>query len=283
MRRLTDANSTEPLALTRGSGRQLLLFFATLLFAIGCGSAEQPVASASPGILDELLGRSDGRAARYFVENEIASCMKATGFEYTPLTPADGEVNATPEYFTVEFRQAYGLGLANSPDADVTTGRDEQMSSSGPNDEHLSNISDEEWEAWIDQEAVCFDDAWAEVESRQADFIEELPEETSDRLYGVIFRTAPELTSAVDSWSGCMAEEGYQYANQIEMFTSLEQELQAIGDGDGRSGFAKKEVEIALADLACDEQHVSEIAGNLETELEQDLQEELDGRGFYDS
>ncbi len=262
--------------------RPLLRILALPLIAVSCGLTSPDEPQAEVGILDELLGRSDGRAAHQFVENEIAACMQGEGFDYTPEPiPEDGPTSSLgAAYFTVEFREVYGFGMIVAPGAEAEV--QEEAMSTTTNDRHLAALDDAEWDAWIGQEAICFEQAWTEVESRQQSHLAMLSEETTELLYGLAFRTAPALQPAMDEWSICMGERGFDYPGQLDMHLQLEEEIQALGDDDARMSFASVEREVALADLACDDVHLGSAIDSLEAELEQSLARELNGEGLYD-
>ena len=105
------------------------LTLAALLLAVapfaGCGGGDArgskddaggaPPAQAESGIEEQLgFTRKGVAAAQAKVENSIAACMKAEGFEYVPSDPvaAQAALTGKPNMSDEEFERTYGHGIA---------------------------------------------------------------------------------------------------------------------------------------------------------------------------
>ncbi len=104
----------------------LLVALLVVTLAAGCGSdaggADEPDAAgtqsgaqADAGIEEQLgFTRNGISAAQAKVENSIAACMKAEGFDYTPTDPvaALAALTGKPNMSDEEFERTYGHGIA---------------------------------------------------------------------------------------------------------------------------------------------------------------------------
>ena len=92
------------------------------LLAAGCGESKDTSSSTSTnqaaatgGTIEDLLGfsRKGIAAASAKVENSIASCMKAEGFDYVPVDPVAQQAALTgkPNMSDEEFEQQFGYGI----------------------------------------------------------------------------------------------------------------------------------------------------------------------------
>lgn len=86
----------------------------------GCGESKKdtsstPSAAASGGTIEDQLGftRKGIAAASAKVENSIASCMKAEGFDYVPVDPVAQQAALTgkPNMSDAEYEQQFGYGI----------------------------------------------------------------------------------------------------------------------------------------------------------------------------
>ena len=97
-----------------------------LAFAAGCGddggepagatTTQRPAEAQSDAGIEEELGftRKGVAAAQAKVENAIAACMKAEGFEYVPSDPvaAQAALTGKPNMSDEEFERTFGHGIA---------------------------------------------------------------------------------------------------------------------------------------------------------------------------
>jgi len=162
-------------------------------------------------------------------EERIAACMAAAGFEYTPQVDPDRHQYSVPTVLTREHAEAFGYGETIPPAPGVTPGRWALQVGGIPgeaeNEEYRSSLSAQaEEEYWValngdvapdEAETAALEDfgchgrAYAEV---YADL--EVPAafrdaEAAIRKAGHDVELDPEVSAAVDRWSGCMADAGY--------------------------------------------------------------------------
>jgi hypothetical protein len=90
------------------------------LLAAGCGESKKDTSSTSSaaatgGTIEDQLGftRKGVAAASAKVENSIASCMKAEGFDYVPVDPVAQQAALTgkPNMSDAEYEQQFGYGI----------------------------------------------------------------------------------------------------------------------------------------------------------------------------
>jgi hypothetical protein len=130
----------------RGARRPIVpAAIACLALIAGCGgsndqpsSTTKPQAAASGGTIEDQLGftRKGVAAASAKVENSIAACMKAEGFDYVPTDPVaqqaalTGKANMSDE----EYEQQFGYG--------ITTLYGRGTAQTDPNDKIRSQLGD---------------------------------------------------------------------------------------------------------------------------------------------
>ncbi|MBL3699749.1 hypothetical protein [Leucobacter luti] len=144
---------------------------AALIFTTACSSdsgaskiQEGPL-SAYFTQIDEALSQSAnyGAAENDAVENAVAECMTAEGFEYTPEKWVDGEPSdededgdsAGQEWGSLEFAKTYGFGIADWPGRDealddTTIELDDEPTAESPNIAYVEQLSESEQEAYAD-------------------------------------------------------------------------------------------------------------------------------------
>lgn len=105
----------------RGRRMSRAAWVATALVGVvvmaGCGSdAPEKKTSEVGGSVEDQLGftRTGITAAQAKVENKIAACMKAQGFEYIPADPVAVQAALTgkPSMTDAEFEQQFGYGIS---------------------------------------------------------------------------------------------------------------------------------------------------------------------------
>lgn len=286
-----------------------------VLVLAGCSprtpGPDDPPVSASPGAgtsarhtgpLEEMLlqrtGGGDASVAEdpaaaaveqtRVVEERVAACMTAAGFEYTPQVPAvaDVVVGTGPAQGSAEFVERYGYGIANPP-PDTVDGI--SWSLEGSDWEYVSSLSAAAKEAYDDalwgpvtategdvvtREGGCRDTAW--LGPTGTDAFAGLSEEASTFLAAL--GDDPAFAQVDTAWSGCMSEQGYLYADPdaavqdfVDRSTALIDPETRVSDPEGTAALAEDELATAAADLACraqtgyDEEHAT-IADELQQE-----------------
>jgi hypothetical protein len=255
----------------------------------GCGSSEKK--SGDPVELEETLGFSrDGimeRQAR--VENAIRDCMKAQGFDYTPVDPfaqqqaISGKARLTDE----EFIKQFGYGIS------TMFGR--ASAQSDPNERIRRSLSPTDRAAYDralggDNPRATFAEA---VDSGHFDQLGGCTKQASEAEFGGASVVAElvgkldELDSSIledqrmvranEKWSTCMAEQGYRYAEPDDVDGSFEKRFKAIVgvgvtpgattppdpgtsyDPAALAELRRDEVKTATADLECEKREITPV------------------------
>ena len=219
------------------------------------------------------------RAMEMEVQEKIAECMTAEGWDYKPYVSASvtGGLGFS-EYDEEEYRKTYGFGIATQsllheerlksqendkaadPNAEITKGLsdDERAAyNTALHGEPISELTEEELEAMTEEERAeynarqsgagggCYGEAWSQVVPDDGFF-----EEFGDALEDVYKRASadPRVVKVEADWSACMAERGHAFASQLEMQQYLYGE-DLFGDEPGEF---RKRVDEATGDFGDD-------------------------------
>ncbi len=113
--------------ITHHGGRRRIAIVAIAclpLLATGCGGSDDNASTstqqaATGGSVEDQLGftRRGVAAASAKVENSIAACMKAEGFEYVPSDPvaAQAALTGKPNMSDEEFERTFGSRTRSPP------------------------------------------------------------------------------------------------------------------------------------------------------------------------
>jgi len=228
-----------------------------------------------------LVGLEYGRR----LEAHVAICMAREGFRYVPIDPDQPGLTGTPEGLPAtaeEMAEEYGYGvvlnvrLSYQP---ITTEIDD------PNVAIQEALSPAEQEAYWQSYGVCVTEA---VETYPDPFGSDSEEEAwlADQLFAI--QTAvwedPRVQQAVDGWSRCMAEQGYEFAHPddarahiADLVAPISNAQTGLGLDDAAAAeldrLQETELEVARTDFACAEQLDRTIEG-VRSELEAELIEE---------
>jgi hypothetical protein len=264
----------------------------------GCGGDDS--STEPPQELEDSLGFGSGDQAKEVqarVENRIADCMKAQGFEYTPVDPfaqqqaLTGKARITDEEFTRQF----GFGIS------TLFGKGDEQSD--PNDRVRRSLSEADRAAYDralygENVGVTFSEA---VDTGDFTELGGCTKDASEAAFG----GAAVLTSLVErldelderiiqdqrmvraneKWTECMLEKGYRYEEPDEIDSDLEERFQAIvGSGvpPGTStppqgvsydraaltDLQQEEVRIANADLDCEKQEIEPVERDVRPQYE---------------
>ena len=254
-----------------------------------CGGGEKK--PFDPVELEETLGFSrDGILERQTrVENAIRNCMKAQGFDYTPVDPfaqqqaISGKARLTDE----EFIKQFGYG--------ISTLFRRASARSDPNERIRASLSPTDRAAYDralggDNPRATFADAVdsghfgelggctkaaSEAEFGGAAVVTELVGKL-DELDSSILEDQ-RMVRANEKWSVCMNEQGYRYAEPDEVDGGIEKRFQAIvgiGVTPGASAppdpgtsydpaalteLQRDEVKVATADLNCEKREITPV------------------------
>ncbi|MGH2978679.1 MAG: hypothetical protein ACRDLQ_03460 [Solirubrobacterales bacterium] len=280
--------------------RHLLILALALIAAAlvaGCGDEKS---NEPPQELEDTLGFG-GDAAKEVqsrVENRIADCMKAQGFDYVPVDPfaqqqaLTGKARITDEEFTRQF----GYGIS------TLFGKGNEQSN--PNERVRTSLSEADRAAYDralggENPGVTFAEA---VESGDFTELGGCTKDASEAAFG----GAAVLTSLVErldelderiiqdqrmvraneKWTACMLEKGYRYEEPDEIDSDVEERFQAIVGAGVRPGTStppqgasfdraaltelqREEVRIANADLDCEQQEIEPVERDVRPQYEE--------------
>jgi hypothetical protein len=264
-----------------------------LLTGCGRGGAE---ADEAPS-LDEQLGLSDeGMLQRQSqAENHIRDCMKQQGFDYVPVDPRAqmaamvGAAGLSKE----DFEKQFGYG--------ITTLYEQRLNRVGDS----ANVSIRE--GLSDADRAAYDRALhgdnpiatlgAALDSGDFTQLGGCIKQAADAVFGgpeVLsslqakldelderMLADPRMVKAVRAWTDCMRAAGYPGLQEPE---SVDATLQAgldaiVGTGGpydraALTALQKDEVAMVGADIACEEQHISDVEDEVTTEYEARFRQE---------
>lgn len=258
---------------------------------IGCGGGSNP--SDRPLEIEEQLGfsgSSPGSVERQTrVEGLIRDCMRAQGFEHTPVDPQarrqalTGKASLTDE----EFLKQFGYG--------ITTLFGRRSKQSDPNDAYRNSLPAADRAAYDralggDNPGVTFAEA---LDTGDFSELGGCTKEASDAVFGgaavlnAVVGKLDELdqrivedqrmVKATEKWAECMAGKGFRYDESDAIDEDLLERFQAIAGSTVRPGatappaagtrydraaladLQRQEVQIATADLACENEHVRPV------------------------
>ncbi len=255
-----------------GTHRVFALFFAICLLAAACGSGEGGDAagtSSEAETFEEFFGgpgddpeaqkaeEEKWRQREREMQEKIAECMKAEGFEYTPFIYEESVSFAPPaeeeDLTEEEWKLKYGYGMF----AEMLRWEEEEEhfeeEFEDPNWEYMETLSESERMAyekalWGDWEAFDhepeFDEEgneiWVEPDFEEIGGCQTLIEQEyygqNDEAFEELnkelepawdqFRQWIETDSRVaelnQKWSSCMAEKGYDFENEEDIHIYLE-------------------------------------------------------------
>jgi hypothetical protein len=293
----------------------LAVLLATALLA-GCGGDDESAGDGATQTqaqdgqaqsdldVEEQLGftRNGVTAAQAKVENAIAACMKAEGFEYVPSDPvaAQAALTGKPNMSDEEFERTYGHGIA--------TLYGKGSAQSDPNARIRAQLGDADRRAYDrtlhggDPQqtfAYAIDNGdFSELGGCTRKATEEAFGGT--RLLTTLQRELDELDEAIladgrmvraqEAWSRCMRTatgESFEDSEAVEetIRERLEQivgEVLAPGqvapegsyDKAALAELARLEVEWTNKDLACEEEHIADVEDTVRREKEARFRED---------
>jgi len=291
----------------------VLLVLLALALAAGCGgdsgdgggSADkgrtQP--GAAEGIEEELgFTRKGVAAAQAKVENAIAACMKAEGFEYVPSDPiaAQAALTGKPNMSDEEFERTFGHGIATlygrgTPQSDPNARIRAQLGEADRRayDRTLNGGRPQQTFGYAIDNGDFSELAGCTRKATEAAF-------GGTRLLTTLQRELDELDESIladqrvvraqEAWSRCMRTatgESFEDSEAVEdtIRTRLEQivgEVLAPGQVAPEGSYDKAaltelqrlEVEWTNKDLACEEKHIAAVEDEVRREKETRFREE---------
>ncbi len=269
----------------------------------GSGGGTAPPAQADAGIEEELgFTRKGIAAAQAKVENAIAACMKAEGFEYIPSDPvaAQAALTGKPNMSDEEFERAYGHGIATlygqgSAQSDPNARIRAQLGTADRRayDRTLNGGRPEQTFAYAIDNGDFSELGGCTRTATEAAF-------GGTRLLTTLQRELDELDEAIVNdqrvvkanaeWRTCMREatgEEFEDSEAVEdaVRTRLEQivgEVVAPGqvapagsyDAVALRELQRLEVAWTKEDLACEEQHIADVEDEVRSEREARFRDE---------
>jgi hypothetical protein len=274
--------------------------------AAGCGGGSKP--SGAPAEIEEQLGfsgSSPGSIERQTrVEGRIRGCMRAQGFEYTPVDPfaRQQQLTGKARLSDEEFLKQFGYGIS------TLFGRGNPQSD--PNERIRKSLSPTDRVAydralWGDNPRTTFAEA---LDSGDFSELGGCTKQASDAAFGgaavlnAVVGKLDELdqrivedqrmVKATEKWSACMADQGYRYDDSDMIDEDLLNRFRAIlgptvrpgatapptaGSSHDRvavSGLQRDEVKIANADLACEKREITPVERVVRPQYEKTFREQ---------
>ena len=228
--------------------------------------------------IDELMANSnvDLAAQQEKIEEFVASCMTAEGFEYTPekVDPEDyedmsGSLDEGPEWGSVEFAKEYGFGIATWPGDDLEAEdeiltEEEEAAQVSPNETYVTSLSKSEQEAYYytlygAQDAVMTDLGDLEIEGEPEEVAVEEPDPADLGCYGQAdakINKTGDLSTAIyedpayeELWTAL--DDFYNELEEPKIMETLDEEWQKCMTDKGFADLAaggREEVSTALYD-----------------------------------
>ncbi len=281
-----------PLAVAVAVGTWLVL-----LTACGGGGSsnngEEPV--------EEQLGlEQDGILQRQgHAENLIRDCMKAQGFDYTPVDPQAqraalvGQAGMSEE----DFNKQYGYGIT------TLYGKEQTADASNPNVKFRDGLSDADKAAY--DHALYGDDTSATfgqaLDTGDYSRLGGCTKQAVEKVFGgvTVFQSLQEklddldssiledgrMVKAVKAWSKCMNDAGFpDLTEQDQVDSTLQNQLEAIVgppddpnpdyDQAALKGLQAEEVSMVAADIKCEKDHISSVEEKVRAEYESTFREQ---------
>lgn len=290
-----------------GSSAGLAAALVSVAVLAGCGGAADKSASPTSqgGSVEDQLGftQSGVQAAQAQAETDIAACMKAQGFEYTPVDPTaslaalTGKSNLSDE----DFQKQFGYGIA------TLYGRGTQQTD--PNARIRQTLSPADARAYDMALSGGHPEQTFAVALDTGDFSQlgGCTKQAADSLFGgsglatTLQRKLDELDESItqdqrmvraaEEWTACMREKtGETFedsgAVEVDVLKRLSAVVGPLPQGEFAPGaFAslspegpydaaaleevrRLEVEFSNADIACEEKHIVPVEDTVRAEKE---------------
>jgi hypothetical protein len=261
----------------------------------GATETQQPTAAGngSGEIGKEEFGTTEEQLVNNIENTEasIAACMDAAGFEYVPIDPvtfrdAMASLAAVPGLSDEEFVTQYGYGFSTLP----------PLQSFGAGEENARIVA-----ALSEQDKVAYErELWGEnteatfvfmLENEDFEgaggctktaidevFTEEQRNPNFQNPFDVLVEQDPRYQAAIEDWSACMSEAGYDYESPedaedelLERYNDLTKglppETLTGSDQQALTELQGEERAIAGADLVCAEEHLIPVEEQVERDI----------------
>ncbi|VAW07089.1 Twin-arginine translocation protein TatB, partial [hydrothermal vent metagenome] len=220
-----------------------------------------------PGFDPDLFNETDYRAQELKIQESVATCMAAEGFEYIPFVQSDiGGGLSREDFGGLEYAKEYGLGIStyilqeqgrgqteedfknqdpNQPIIDAMTegerdeyfrllyGGEPQIIVDTPQSE-IEAMSPEERDQFFSEAydnwepEGCFYEAQTDVFNQGA--AEAFYEEFGDRLSTIFMRieSDPRIVEANKQWTVCMTEKGQAFEDPQAMYEYFDTKVNEV-------------------------------------------------------
>ena len=199
------------------------------------------------------------------IENLVAECMAAEGFEYVPQDTSSMTVTVSEEDFadrnTAEWvaKNGYGMTMGMGSESEDPDEEDASPGWIDPNSDYVASLSEGEQTAYYEalsgvqnmemteedmdeyvynwEEGGCYGSAQHEVSGDEQDLysdpkFEDLNESISELYMSV--QTDPRVTEASAKWADCMADAGYdEFTSPDDAMTSLNEAQNELYSWEG--------------------------------------------------
>jgi hypothetical protein len=187
------------------------------------------------------------------LQKKVRECMVLLGWEYTPVDP--GSFTYT-DADAARDREEYGYGISTYiGNEDAGFGFSGPQPQTDPNQNYVQTLSEGEQTAYYedlygryDESAEdvfdpstasgCQNEAYRQVYGNDL-FADPDIQDDLNKVYEATVDDA-RMAKAQKKWSKCMGDKGYDYATQDEIYTDLQERVNALtgGDSGGFSEFA---------------------------------------------
>jgi hypothetical protein len=225
------------------------------------------------------------------VEASIATCMGDAGFEYVPIDPVTfregmGSLAAVPGLTDAEFVEQYGYGFSTLPPTQVfrfgeentaiydalsaedQVAYDRTIVGEATENTFVLMLENEDFEG----AGGCTKAAIEEV------FSEERLNPNFENPFDVLVEQDERYVAAVQEWSGCMGEAGYDYEAPEDAEDEFLERLDDLTKGADPATLSEGELDelaelqaeeraVALADFECQEEHLVEVEEQVERDI----------------
>lgn len=281
---------------SHASARTGVALAAAAVFAVSACGGEAPGAGKRkelPGVLEFGLSEQEFADHVERVQQLIADCMNAAGFEYVPvdvktIQAGQKRMRSDPGYTRRTYKEKWGLGVTtrfDNPVRDVGLGpnlriwhglppADEAAYSralfgADPTQDFTTALDDEDFS----ETGGCTRKAVAKV------FTDDQLKGTYVNPKDVLIESDPRIVKAHADWSKCMKRRGYDYAwDQDEIIDEYGERLDELLDGDDPASLTgsrlaalrnlqQAEIAVSLADVECEMKYADEVYRQIEIEV----------------
>jgi hypothetical protein len=261
----------------------------------GPSEAQQPTSggNGSGEVGREEFGMTEEELVSAIEDTEasIATCMDAAGFEYVPIDPvtfreAMSSLAAVPGLSDEEFVAQYGYGFSTLPPT-------QRFGAGEENTQIFEALSAEdqvayERELWGDNTEATFVVMLENEDFEGAGgctktaidevFTEEQRSPTFENPFDLLVEEDSRYQAAVEEWSACMSEAGFDYESPEDGEDELLERYNDLTRGADPATLPESEQAeleelqneeraLALADLACAEEHLIPVEEQVERDI----------------